>query len=142
MADVPQFHSVAVLTLVPSTTVEGTFFGIGFALYCMCAKLMFHDLQKGGRHLQPSLLLAYSSLIVLVTVINLANDAYGSVLLFIDHPGSIQSSFELEPLPSLDKSLSAWLIVGYITPILMVILTGAMQVSTLLRLSFPDYYCR
>jgi hypothetical protein len=133
MADVQQFHSASVLTLVSFTTVEGTFFGMGFALYCTCVKLLYRDLRKGGRRRRSLILFAYSSLILLFTMINLANDTYASVLIFVDREGSVESGFEA--FSSKFKPLQARLILGYITPVLMVMLTGVMQVKV-----FPDYY--
>lgn len=127
MADIQQFHSAAVLKLVSTTSIEGTFFGIGFALYCLCAKLLYRDFRRGGRRKKSLVLFVYSSLIVLFTATSFVNDTRNSVLLVIDHRGSVQDSFEFT---SSDKHpLSVSLMLNFIAPILLIILTAAMQVS-------------
>jgi hypothetical protein len=131
MADIQEFHTAAVMTLVTNTTVEGVLFGIGFTLYCMCVKLLCHDIRKDGwrRKAFRVVLLVYSSLIVLFTLAYLVNDVRGSILLYIDQKGAVQTSTELESSETQDPS-SIWL--RYITLALVIILTAAMQVITLI----------
>ncbi|KAF5362352.1 hypothetical protein D9756_002001 [Leucocoprinus leucothites] len=96
LAVIRQYEAI---DLVSQTTIPGVFYGIGFALYCKCLQMIYHDFRKGDRPKRTMVLFLHSFLILLSTSIVLG--AYSSIALsaYLDHNdtdrGAIMYEFTL-----------------------------------------------
>ncbi|KAJ3561509.1 hypothetical protein NP233_g10152 [Leucocoprinus birnbaumii] len=78
--------------VVTLTTVEGTLYGLSFALYLTCCRLLLLELSKDkGRRRQNLFTLSYMSLIMIFGLLTLAVDTED--LAFVDYMESLKISF-------------------------------------------------
>ncbi len=72
--------------LFSSTTILGALYGIALALYCSCARSLYLRLQEANKQRQTLFALAYISLVLLLTTVNLALIAQIIQLDYVNHP--------------------------------------------------------
>jgi hypothetical protein len=81
---------VTQLQLATGGTVAGTFYGIAFTLYCLYALSLAAQLRSPGLRRRAQFLFAYSTIIMLLALFNVAADAWiinSSYIGHCDFPG-------------------------------------------------------
>ncbi|KXN83037.1 hypothetical protein AN958_01859 [Leucoagaricus sp. SymC.cos] len=76
---------VSAVTLVNLTTVNGALFGLGFALFCLCVQSLCLQLKDSDRRGQKICTLVHMFLVLACGLLNLAMDARGMQVSYIDH---------------------------------------------------------
>lgn len=115
------------LDLVSNTTILGTFYGIIFTLYCLCARSLYLQLLKPDERRQAKFTLAYISLLFACTTAFLALNARFVQLAYINHSDFPGGPLEYED--SLDSSTKPYVISGGILDLIVKVATMAIQVS-------------
>lgn len=75
------------LYLIGGTTLPGVAYGITVALYCLCVRSLYLQLQKPDKQRQARFTLGYISLIFLCETALLALDTRFTQLAYVNHAG-------------------------------------------------------
>ncbi len=124
----PTSHSKLILIedfdLISATTIQGCFYGISFALYCLCTRSLYLQLHKWRQTkftLTYITLVFFCSTVLLALNIGLMQVAYVRHADFPGGPWAYESSHNLAP-----RQLN---MIGSTVGLVLAVLTMAIQVS-------------
>ncbi|KAJ3570809.1 hypothetical protein NP233_g4160 [Leucocoprinus birnbaumii] len=119
--------------VVTLTTVEGTLYGLSFALYLTCCRLLLLELSKDkGRRRQNFFTLSHMSLIIICYLLGLAVDAKMVQVSWVDHPTAAPGGGWIYWLDVFSHTGIAGM--GYVVAMLIELLTNGMQIWRFLAL--------
>lgn len=82
--------------VIGNTTVLGVFYGIAFALYCLCARSLYLQLWEPDKRRQAGFQLGYISLLFFCATLYLALSSRLIQLGYVDHADFPGGPFEYE----------------------------------------------
>lgn len=85
MAEPPSEIVFESVQLIGRTTILGVFYGIAFSLYCLCARLLYLQLQEPDQRRRARLSLGYISVLMFCTLGSLAVNTGMMQLVYVKH---------------------------------------------------------
>ncbi|KAJ3568914.1 hypothetical protein NP233_g5393 [Leucocoprinus birnbaumii] len=124
----PLLQAVSRTEVVTLTTVEGTLYGLSFALYLTCCRLLLLELSKNKERRRQNLFtLSFMSLIMTCGLLNLVADTRGIQVSWVDHPTAAPGSSLIYEANVYFHSAIAGM--GYVVAMLIELLTNGTQLG-------------